>query len=231
MKSLRKLPILIFVCILASSLVSCFASYQKSYARINEDVEKALAITLSKMPRDVVTTDTMQCFRNYITIAQVKDTASIAMLTEGGKTTLVAEANCDFLTVFRLSNQRASGSLLIISILWMIGSIWYMRKYKPDLLVQGLSYGGIVYVNDKFITKSGEQIRLTPMQHSLMEMFMNADGHTLSKQEICERLWPKKPDASDTLYTLIKRLKPIIESKSDLKIESDRGRSYILSTK
>lgn len=38
----------------------------------------------------------------------------------------------------------------------------------------------------------------------------------------------QKPDASDTLYTLIRRIKPIIEAHSSLKIESDRGKSYIL---
>ena len=60
---------------------------------------------------------------------------------------------------------------------------------------------------------------------------MNAEGHTLSKQEICSRLWPGKPDASATLYTLVKRIKPVIEANSQLRIESDRGRSYSLRIK
>ena len=60
---------------------------------------------------------------------------------------------------------------------------------------------------------------------------MTNDTHTLSKQDICERLWPKKPDASDTLYTLIRRIKPIVETNSRLKIESDRGRNYSLRLK
>ena len=66
---------------------------------------------------------------------------------------------------------------------------------------------------------------------SFMEMFMMTESHSLSKQEICDRLWPKKPDASDTLYTLIKRVKPILESNSNLKIESYRGKSYTLKLK
>lgn len=81
------------------------------------------------------------------------------------------------------------------------------------------------------MTLSGKQIHLTPMQHSLLKMFITSDTHTLSKQEICDQLWPKKPDASDTLYTLIKRIKPIIETHSTLKIESDRGKSYSLKLK
>ena len=57
------------------------------------------------------------------------------------------------------------------------------------------------------------------------------NGIVVGKQEICDRLWPKKPDANDTLYTLIKRIKPIIEAHSTLKIESDRGKSYSLKIK
>ena len=106
-----------------------------------------------------------------------------------------------------------------------------MRRFKPEVLVEGLRYGGLIYTNEKFMTAKGEQIRLTPMQHTLREMFMNSENHCLSKQEICDRLWPKKPDASDTLYTLIKRMKPIIEDHSNLKIESDRGKSYTLKLK
>jgi DNA-binding response OmpR family regulator len=67
------------------------------------------------------------------------------------------------------------------------------------------------------------------MQQQLMEMLWQSPSHQLSKAEICDALWPKKPDASETLYTLIRRLKPIIEEHSDLKIESDRGKSYGLT--
>ena len=187
------------------------------------------------MPDNVVTTDTIRCYRNCLTIAELKDTAGIAMRTvrRDGRleTKLVAEANCSFATTFMLSDQKASGSILFVGMLWLLGSLWYVRRNRPELIVQGLSYGGIVYHNDMFMTLSGEQIHLTPMQHSLLKMFITADTHTLSKQEICDRLWPKKPDANDTLYTLIKRIKPIVEAHSVLKIESDRGKSYSLKIK
>ena len=67
------------------------------------------------------------------------------------------------------------------------------------------------------------------MQHRLLVLFMQAEGHRLTKQDICDQLWPKKPDASDTLYTLIRRLKPVIEANSRLRIACDRGRSYSLT--
>lgn len=232
---MKKLPILIFLFIMASAFCSCMCSYRRAEQRIAEDVNKALELTLSQMPTDVLSTDTIRCYRNLLTIPELKDTACIAMQTvrKNGRheTVIVAEANCNFMTIFMLSDQRASGILLFIGMLWMIGSLWYMRRYKPELLVQGVSYGGIVFTGKQFVNTSGEQIHLTPMQYSLLEMFMNAENHTLSKQEICDRLWPKKPDASDTLYTLIKRTKPIVEANSNLKIESDRGKTYSLGLK
>lgn len=186
------------------------------------------------MPDNVVSTDTIRCYRNFLNIAELKDTAGIAIrsIRKGGRleTQMVAEANCGFITTFMMSDQKASGSILFIGVLWLLGSLYYIRRYKPAT-AQGLSYGGIVFHNDIFSTLSGEQIRLTPMQHSLLKMFIITETHTLSKQEICEQLWPKKPDACDTLYTLIRRIKPIIETHSTLKIESDRGKSYSLKLK
>lgn len=229
---MKILPYIVFSFLMLCALCTSINSYHRTEYMIAQDVNQALKQVLVKMPDNVVTTDTICCYRNCLTIAELKDTAGIAMRTvrRDGRweTKLVAEANCNFSTTFMMSDQKASGSLLFIGMLWLFGSLWYVRRNKPELIVQGLAYGGIVFHDDKFMTVSGEEIRLTPMQHSLLEMFITTDSHTLSKQEICDRLWPKKPDASDTLYTLIRRIKPIIETHSILKIESDRGKSYSL---
>ena len=229
---MKNLLYIVFSFLMLCALCTSINSYCRTEYMIAQDVNQALKQVLLKMPDNVVTTDTIRCYRNCLTIAELKDTAGIAMRTvrRGGRweTKLVAEANCNFATTFKMSDQKASGSLLFIGMLWLLSSLWYVRRNKPELIVQGLAYGGIVFHDDKFMTISGEEIRLTPMQHSLLEMFITTDSHTLSKQEICDRLWPKKPDASDTLYTLIRRIKPIIETHSMLKIESDRGKSYSL---
>ena len=229
---MKNLLYIVFSFLMLCALCTSINSYRRTECMIAQDVDQALKQVLVKMPDNVVTTDTIRCYRNCLTISELKDTAGIAMRTvrRGGRweTKMVAEANCDFMTVFMLSDQRASGVLLFVGIVWIMGSLWYMRRFKSELLLEGISYGGLVYANDKFMTSNGEQIRLTPMQHTLLEMFMNSEDHSLSKQEICDRLWPKKPDASDTLYTLIKRVKPIIEEHSNLKIESDRGKNYTL---
>ena len=232
---MKILPYIVFSFLMLCALCTGINSYHRTEYMIAQDVNQALKQVLLKMPDNVVTTDTIRCYRNCLTIAELKDTAGIAMRTvrRGGRweTKLVAEANCNFATTFMMSDQKASSSLLFIGMLWLLSSLWYVRRNKPELIVQGLAYGGIVFHDDKFMTISGEEIRLTPMQHSLLEMFITTDSHTLSKQEICDQLWPKKPDASDTLYTLIKRIKPIIETHSTLKIESDRGKSYSLKLK
>ena len=232
---MKILPYIVFSFLMLCALCTGINSYHRTEYMIAQDVNQALKQVLLKMPDNVVTTDTIRCYRNCLTITELKDTAGIAMRTvrRGGRweTKLVAEANCNFATTFKMSDQKASGSLLFIGMLWLLSSLWYVRRNKPELMVQGLAYGGIVFHDDKFMTISGEEIRLTPMQHSLLEMFITTDSHTLSKQEICDQLWPKKPDASDTLYTLIKRIKPIIETHSTLKIESERGKSYSLKLK
>jgi hypothetical protein len=38
----------------------------------------------------------------------------------------------------------------------------------------------------------------------------------------------EEADAGETLYTLIRRIKPVIEQNSNLMIESERGKSYRL---
>ena len=81
------------------------------------------------------------------------------------------------------------------------------------------------------VGEDGDEVQLTPMQHQLMEMFFQSPAHSLTKAEICAALWPGKPDASETLYTLIKRLKPVVEQHSSLRIESDRSRAYRLKVR
>ena len=229
---MKKLPISIFLFVMLMAVVSAITSYKTTCTRISEDVNNALALTKYQMPCDVVSADTIRCYRDNITIAEIKETACLAMRTirKGNRheTELIAEANCDFSTVLMLSDQRASASLMLVGLLWLIGSTIYIRRHKPELIVQGITYGGLIFSNDRFSNATGERIHLTPMQHTLLEMFLKSDDHTLTKQEICNRLWPKKPDANDTLYTLIRRIKPIIEANSNLKIESDRGKSYSL---
>ncbi len=152
-------------------------------------------------------------------------------------------ANCSMLDVLGMSNQRTSLSLSIMAMLWGIWSLYYYNRRKRQVEVLALAptngseskrlkvFGSLAYSSEEdsfFNQESNQAIKFTPMQHQLMQLFMQNAHHQLSKQEICEALWPKKPDASETLYTLIRRIKPIIENNSNLIIESERGKAYRL---
>lgn len=235
---MRKLPLLIFIMFVLSAMLTGIGSYKATEGYISQDIENALAMTMKKLPCDRVDADTIRCYRNHVTIDKVRDTACIAMRIVGSgesqRTELVADSGCGFMTILMMSDQRASGALLAAGLLWMVGSLWYVRRKGVQVAEiatkGGIRYGSLLYDTDmsQFVSADGKTIKLTPMQQELMDMFFHADNHTLSKQEICDRLWPKKPDASDTLYTLIRRLKMVVESHSDLKIESERGKSYRL---
>ena len=116
------------------------------------------------------------------------------------------------------------------ALLWGAFSVLRMRKHCADAArcsrLGGLRFDASL---NAFYNPADEEVRFTPMQHELMRMFFNADGHKLSKAEICETLWPGKDDASETLYTLVRRLKRIVEQNSRLKIEAERGRAYKLT--
>ena len=230
---MKRLPIIVFCATLVCSLCMGIHSYRCTERLIAADVQQALTTTLGQMRADVVSADTIRCYRSHLTIAALRDTACIALRTTRRKdrvvTEMVADANCDFATIYALSDQRASATLLALGLLWLMVSSWYMRRNRLAPIAAGLTYGGLTLVNDHFISAAATPVRLTPMQHRLLVLFMQAEGHRLTKQDICDQLWPKKPDASDTLYTLIRRLKPVIEANSRLRIACDRGRSYSLT--
>ena len=155
-------------------------------------------------------------------------TKALAEQQSDARTGLRCEARCSAATIFLLSDQRPASILWTMAILWGLYCFWRYRKQVPLMIFGGLAYSEH---DGRFYNTMGKQVRLTPMQLQLMEMFFRSESHQLTKTEICDALWPKKDDANDTLYTLIRRLKPIIEAHSDLMIESDRGRAYELKIK
>ncbi|MBQ6965411.1 MAG: helix-turn-helix domain-containing protein [Bacteroidaceae bacterium] len=238
---MKTLPLLVFIALISSAVLTSLGSCHVQARNIDNDVQSALSQTLAERPSYVVDADTIRVYRSYIVTAEVRDTASISVKTirQGERDVAVFEADAgySFLTLWGLSDQRPAGTLAVLAILWAIGCYWYRRRHPEVCMVVAngshIAFGGLFYVPEEsaFHTDSGTELHLTPMQQQLMEMFFRSPSHTLSKQDICNTLWPKKPDANDTLYTLIRRLKPVIEEHSQLKIESDRGRSYRLTDK
>ena len=225
----RYAVIVLFALIIASSLTS-IGSYSSTSRLVNEDMDRALALALEEQQSDVISQDTIRTFNSHLQIAELRGKATLAVDTRGQK--FKAYAHCSEATIFSLSDQRPA------TILWMLTGFWAMlmwyRRHQTAAAIPlscRKAFGGLTYSEEdgRFYAADGYQVQLTPMQHQLMEMFFHSPSHSLSKTEICNALWPKKPDANETLYTLIRRLKPIIEQHSDLKIEVDRGKSYGLT--
>lgn len=235
--------IVLFALIIASSLTS-FGSYTSTSRRVSEDMDRALALTMEEQQSDVISQDTIRTFNQHLQIAGLRGKATLAVDARGQK--FKAYAHCSEATIFSLSDQRPATILWVLTGFWAI-FMWYRQKSRGLVLAidghavnQAASpldfnntFGGLTYSEreDRFYAANGTAVQLTPMQHQLMEMFFQSPSHSLTKTEICDALWPKKPDASETLYTLICRLKPVIEQHSNLKIESDRSKAYRLRIK
>ena len=214
--------IVLFALIITSSMVS-FTSYRATEREVNEDMSQALALALDEQQSDVISADTIQIFNRYLQIEALRGNALLAVDTRQG---FCPRPHCSMATIFTLSDQRPAMVLWMMTMLWVLFCLWKRRKQVPIIC----GYGGLVYseTDRRFFGLKGEQVKLTPMQQQLMEMFYMSPSHLLTKKEICDALWPKKEDASETLYTLIRRLKPIVEQHSNLRITSDRGRAYEL---
>ena len=212
--------VVLFALIIASSMVS-LTSYKTTEKLVTEDVNQALAKALDEQQSDVISADTIQVFNSHLQIEGLRGNAVLAVDTKKG---FRPRPQVSTATILSLSDQRPSMILWSMVLLWSLFCLYQHRR----LSALGF-YGGLALQDGRFVNDKGCEVKLTPMQQQLMEMLWQSPSHQLSKAEICDALWPKKPDASETLYTLIRRLKPIIEEHSDLKIESDRGKSYGLT--
>lgn len=146
-------------------------------------------------------------------------------------------ARCSTAMILSLSDQRIPASLLIIALLWGAGSCYFFRRRTdgppPPAVKDAISFGSLTLSceDNCFYNEQRERLKFTPLQYALMEMFYLSASHQLLKTDICRALWPGKENADETLYTLIRRLKPIVEEQSNLKITTDRGRAYSLEIK
>ena len=224
----KYLVLVLFSLIIASSATS-FSSYRSTEQMVESDLSQALTQALAQQQSDVITQDTIRTFNSHLQITELRGKAVIAVVAESRQ--FKAYARCSQATIFSLSDQRPTAVLWTITLLWA-AFCFYRYRQHTEQLAGTMQYGGLSYAESEntFYDAQGQPIKLTPMQQQLMEMFFSSSNHQLTKTEICDALWPKKPDASETLYTLIRRLKPVIEQNSNLKIESDRGKAYRLTS-
>ena len=213
--------IVLFALIVASTLTS-LDSFRSTRRMVNEDMDRALAITMQEQQSDVISVDTIRVFNSHLQMEALRGQAVLTVDTKNG---FSPRPQVSTATIISLSDQRPSMALWSMVLLWGLFCLYQHRKR----LSLGL-YGGLALQEGRFIDAKGCEVKLTPMQQQLMEMLWLSPSHQLSKAEICAALWPGKPDASETLYTLIKRLKPVVERHSSLRIASDRSKAYRLIT-
>lgn len=238
-----KVAYLVFALLVTASVVTGIDSLIRTERRAQREVNRALALTLRRCEPDRIDADTIRVYRSLITMDGVRDTAYLSMAVTDERrqrATLRANTGLTFGRLWRLSDQRAAGGMAALAALWLVLSAVMMRRRAAAgglngeeamaTALAGPSLGALCYEAEarRFVVH-GREVRFTPMQQTLMEMFMQAPAHRLTQQDICQHLWPKKPDASATLYTLIRRLKPTLEEATGLKITCRRGDSYQLT--
>lgn len=239
--------VIVFLILVTASAVTSVHGYNVAYRAVVTDLDQALTETLRTKSDAWITPDTIRTYRNHLSLPQLKDRASIAYClgndrregiagsricwNKGGKdVSYRGYANCSMATILSISNQSSALFLLISSMIWGIFALIYHRRQRESYPLAGICYGGICYDHKQgsFYNNRHGIIHFTPMQKQLMQMFFDADAHNVSHQEICDKLWPKKPNATETLHTLIRRTKAVVEAQSTLRIEVDRGKSYTL---
>jgi hypothetical protein len=228
----QKYAVIVFLVLIAASGLTSFSSYSATERLVEDDMSQALALALDEQQNDVISADTIRVFNSHLQLEQLRGHAMLAVDTR--QKGFRCEAKCSAATIFSMSEQRPALVLWMTAMLWAVFCFWRNRsgEFRVESLefATAMSFGGLRYseAEARFFDTEGQHVKLTPMQQQLMEMFFRSESHLLTKTEICDALWPKKEDASETLYTLIRRLKPIIEQHSDLKIEADRGKAYEL---
>lgn len=234
--------VILFVVLMACAATSGIHRYRCAEDSIVADMNQALARTLAVKQDAYITPDTISNYRSHLKIEALRHTSLLSyaddrsrglksrkmMWSKDGRQSLAFQgyANCNAATVLALSDQRLPAALSLMALLWAAMSAVYFRRQRRNWIV----IGGLALDNDsgRFLLHGSVQMALTPMQQRLMTMLFRADGHQLGKQQIQDALWPKKPDASETLYTLIKRIKPVI-ARGGLTITTGRGKDYRLT--
>lgn len=241
--------VILFLFIIGCAALTSLHGYRSAMDDIVADMNQALAKTLAEKQEGWITPDTIADYRSHLGISALRQSSVISYAMEGSPglasrrmawhsgcgPTLEFQgyANCSWASVFALSDQRLPFSLTLLAMLWAAFSLFYFRRQSiacsqtPGVVVGDMMLDA---ATSRFLTLSHEEVRLTPMQTALLTMLFRADGHRLSKQDICDALWPKKPDASDTLYTLIRRIRPVLADRG-LTIVTERGKDYQLKIK
>ena len=258
MKHLRYMVIFPLLLIMISIVVG-WRCYDKAKTEMVEDLNQALQRTTVADEGVDAMLDSLSCmhgnpmltfdgthhgFSRLLRIPSLRDTAHISysLAQVGGEcnggtsharivsdTITVAGCGADGRDV--LLAVRAFANPSMASVFGHAGMAWPMASFFLGLmllafmLVNGSLQNAVA--GDAPLRKD---LMLTPMQQQLMDMFLASPTRTLSKEEICSALWPKKDNPDDSFYTFISRMKSsMARQSSSFRIENKRGREYVLA--
>lgn len=251
--------LIVFLAFVFAAIWASSNSYRTTEEALVSDMSHALSRTIELRQERCITPDTIRAYRSLLRhdVLRRRSTLAYAMDDDNRLATrrmagcgyeVQGLAGCSRAEVFGMSDQRLPLTLLTVAMLWGMASVaWFRRKTvvlattadgqcvalssDSEHAAEAFVAPSMAYdaATDRFLNQQREAIHLTPMQHQLLRMLYTADGHELSKQAICDALWPKKPDAADTLYALVRRTKTIVERHSQLTIVAERGRAYRLT--
>lgn len=229
---MRKLPFIAFLLLLVMAVTSSMVSYDRTRQCIDEELDHALSLTIRAKGFERMKQDSIRAYRllatpsserkmltvddpvfqRHIRTEALRSKAFIAyhITPQNGffDVKMEGKANCSMAFVFGLSDQRLA---LLFAMAALLSLLFTFRKETS-----------------RQVALSPMPLHLTPMQEQLMDMFLKAPDHRLTKQEICDAFWPHKDNAAETLYTTIRRLRNELEAASGWEIVSERGKSYEL---
>lgn len=200
-------------------------SYKIARREITNQLTEALLLTQADAPRDWLSTDTIRQFRSHIRQPELRASAGLALYAgDADDRSRGLQSRALSITssvrargylaysawqVLWMSDQRLSALMALLMLVSMAASL---RRFRMSALSADKQDG----------------LRLTPMQEQLVGLLMAAPGHEMPKQALCQALWPGKPDASETLYTLVRRTKQALVGEGRMRIQSVRGGAYRL---
>ncbi len=221
---------------------------ERGFVVMKQDSIRAYHVLAKKNEEQVTIAVNDRIFQNHLSMSELKKKAYIAYTITNDKGKIDVrfrgQVDCSAMMFFSLSDQRLSSLFGMMALLWLVLSFFFTKRNRdarymmtsPSAVLtaqqttEAKGLGGIWFdsIRQVFMTKENVRLHLTPMQQQLLEMFFTSSSYRLTIQEICDALWPKKEDAGETLYTMIRRLRKVLQTHSSLKIESDRGRAYEL---
>ena len=247
--------ITVFFSLMIPSLFLGYMNYRTAKENIIEDINQALVKTVLSSHPERITADTLRVFKSNLQISRLKETSYLSLCTdEPSKVSFCSDTvsfrttherlyiraypNCSRATIFSLSEQTIPSALLAASLLWGMLSLLYLHRKRNAIEIAAPAKHTVLFGNlsfsassSQFYNEQKEEIYFTSMQRSLMRMLMESEEKKVSMEDICRNLWPGKDNAKESLYTLVRRLKPIVESNTNLKIVADKGGYYRLSLK